>query len=87
MEYESTDATKGQPIESPRRQGWICPKCGRVNAPWVAHCPCYFGGWQPAPPQPWYPQPYCPQPWYPYFGPRWTITCGTADTAYTTFQA
>lgn len=21
-------------------QGWICPVCGNVNAPWVASCPC-----------------------------------------------
>ena len=20
--------------------GWICPKCGSVNAPWSATCPC-----------------------------------------------
>lgn len=23
-------------------QGWTCPKCGRVNAPWVGTCPCYI---------------------------------------------
>ena len=21
-------------------EGWKCPVCGIVNAPWVAHCPC-----------------------------------------------
>ena len=20
--------------------GWVCPKCGRVNAPWKDHCDC-----------------------------------------------
>lgn len=20
--------------------GWVCPKCGSVNAPWAAMCPC-----------------------------------------------
>lgn len=23
--------------------GWICPKCGRVNAPWKDHCDCDGG--------------------------------------------
>ena len=22
------------------REGWVCPVCGNVNAPWVAACPC-----------------------------------------------
>ena len=22
------------------REGWVCPVCGNVNAPWVASCPC-----------------------------------------------
>lgn len=21
-------------------QGWVCPKCGRVNAPWIGCCSC-----------------------------------------------
>jgi len=25
-------------------QGWECPKCGRVNAPFVASCACYALG-------------------------------------------
>ena len=23
------------------QQGWVCPKCGRVNAPWMGTCPCF----------------------------------------------
>ena len=37
--------------------GWICPKCGRVNAPWVAQCPC-TNNWS-APGVPY-------TPYYPY---------------------
>jgi hypothetical protein len=25
------------------KEGWICPKCGRVFSPWVKECP-YCGG-------------------------------------------
>lgn len=28
----------------PIHEGWVCPICGNVNAPWVASCPC--GGQQ-----------------------------------------
>lgn len=48
-------------------QGWQCPLCNRINAPFVGACPCSTHG-TPAPmPQPPYYQPW--PPWYP------TTTC------------
>jgi len=23
-------------------EGWVCPVCGRVSAPWVSTCPCWL---------------------------------------------
>lgn len=33
--YDSFD------FKFPPQMGWECPKCGRVNAPWISECPCY----------------------------------------------
>lgn len=57
-------------------QGWVCPKCGKVNAPWKESCDCV----QVVPANPYqYPvQPYYPQPWYPT-EPTWTRERHTWD--------
>lgn len=27
-------------FQFPTEYGWICPKCGRANAPWKSSCDC-----------------------------------------------
>lgn len=34
------------PCYCPRtEQGWECPRCGRINAPWVSQCNCSRNYW------------------------------------------
>lgn len=34
------------PVYKPVDYGWICPRCDRVNAPYVSKCPCRgFNSW------------------------------------------
>lgn len=37
---DSTTGTASYTINPPRQYGWICPLCGRANAPWLNQCPC-----------------------------------------------
>lgn len=53
--------------------GWICPKCGKVNAPWKPSCDCVeaVNPWQPVYPQP-YPYWHYYYHYYPYrLGDTW----------------
>ena len=45
--------------------GWICPRCGKVNAPDVKQCDCDNGHYE----HTFVPIPYCPQ--QPYYSPHW----------------
>ena len=31
--------------KSKAEQGWECPRCGRINAPWKSQCDCSGGYW------------------------------------------
>lgn len=42
VEIKAPEWKIGDKIElnSPISYGWVCPCCGRVNAPWVGQCSC-----------------------------------------------
>ena len=42
----STSTTWHCPYTQPKaEQGWECPRCGRINAPWVSQCNCSRRNW------------------------------------------
>ncbi len=42
----STGTTWHCPYTQPKaEQGWECPRCGRINAPWVRQCDCSGSNW------------------------------------------
>ncbi len=45
--FTSTTGTPSEITNQPKiggSYGWICPVCGRGNAPWNSCCPCKNGG-------------------------------------------
>jgi len=45
----------------PTSTGWICPSCGKVNAPWKGECDCCYPVYTPT--IPYYPWPYYGEPY------------------------
>lgn len=56
-EMPKITTTEGMSKPTPILTGWVCPLCGRANAPWVTSCACVSA-------VPVAPQPY-PYPWWP----------------------
>lgn len=55
-------------------QGWECPRCGRINAPWVRQCDCSRGNWTITTSDWTYPSKGSHDEWWKTY-----ITCGQAD--------
>jgi len=69
MDNKSDDLVKGNRMGF-AQQGWQCPVCLRVNAPWVSQCPCNPCGYLNYPTYPTYPPTDRPE------FPQWpTVTC------------
>jgi hypothetical protein len=56
-------------------EGWVCPLCGKANAPWVPQCGCDKKANETVYPfTPWYPGTADPK-WYPPYPTYPIITC------------
>ena len=69
----STSTTWHCPYTRPKaEQGWECPRCGRINAPWVRQCDCSRGDkWEIT----WNKDDYTKPWWYDY-----KVTCNGTST-------
>lgn len=71
------------------RQGWECPRCKRINAPFVAECPCSQDAQrgpvitiEPGPREPW-----TTGTWPPVYGNYTTITNVTKSDGWIVLSA
>ena len=42
--YKQQNCDTSLPQDFDKKEGWICPVCGRGVAPWVDYCPCKIDG-------------------------------------------
>lgn len=42
--YKPQNCDTSLPQDFDKKEGWICPVCGRGIAPWVDYCPCKIDG-------------------------------------------
>lgn len=50
----TVDFIKSEVTAMNYKEGWVCPKCGAVHAPWIPGCDCYKQKQQPMINQPTY---------------------------------
>ena len=43
MEYKTGVQSSYMPVQP--QQGWECPRCGKINAPWISQCNCPRNNW------------------------------------------
>ena len=44
LEYKPQNCDMPLSQDFGKKEGWICPVCGRGVAPWVDYCPCKIDG-------------------------------------------
>jgi len=58
-------------------EGWICPRCGKVLAPWIRECDCKVTSSPSA--EPYYPEPRTGDPIPPNW---WWITFSNQEVEF-----
>lgn len=43
--YSGSSTTYDWRMQGFPQQGWECPRCGKINAPWISQCNCPRNNW------------------------------------------